>query len=173
MAKRKAAVVQEPRLYLDLVTSSCCEETSEVDPDDRWSRASTATSWTVHGVRLVEQDGHQSLPVDFPVQVGDVVHVLYAVYSTGDTFGHDDGYSLEFLSVHKNYEVAQRNLASVEGRSRANSQYTMTLEFDSGGKVERHCPWDGFLESLDYVRLETFVVQGASFSTYPKRYGRY
>lgn len=172
MAKRKTAVVQEePRLYLDLVTSSYGHNTSEADPDDRWSRASTSTSWTVEGVRLSEKDGHQSLAADFPVQIGDVVHVLYAVYSTGDSFGHDEGAYLEFLSVHKDYEVAKRNLEAVQGRDTAKNKYTMVLEFDSGGKVERHCPWDGYFESLDYVRLESLVVQGPAFeAVYKRRY---
>lgn len=164
MAKRKTAVVQEePQLFLDLVTSSYGHETSEVDPTDEWSRASTETSWTVHGIRLQDKAGYESLRADFPVQVGDAVHVLYAVYSTGDSFGHDEGASFEFLSVHKNYDVAVRNLRAVEGRTRTNGNYSMTLEFDSGAKVERHCPWDGYFESLDYVRLETMIVQGPEY----------
>lgn len=154
---------------LELVASSYCYTTREADPNDSWGRDSTARDWTVEGVRLVEADGQKVLGADFPVEVGDNVHVVYAVYSTGDTFGSDEGAYLEFISAHKNYEVAQRNLREVEKGKHERESYSMVIEFDSGAKVSRHCPWDGYFESLDYVRLETFTVQGSSFTHRPQR----
>jgi len=147
-------------MYLELLTSSYSEDTSEADPEDSWSRASTSTSWDVRGIRAHEKDGYGILKADFPVEIGDEVHVVYAVYSTGDSFGHDDGAYLEVLSFHKDLEVAKRNEASVNHGHRNNDErYVMTIEFDSGAKVERYCPWDGYFESLDYVRVESFRVE--------------
>jgi hypothetical protein len=142
-------------LTLDATSYSYC--TREADPEDNWDRGNSGTDWTIGGISLGARDSERSLPADFDVQVGDKVFVVYAVYSTGDTFGHDEGAYLEVLSFHKNREIAERNLAAAEGRTRRDRSQ-LVLEFDSGGKVERYCPWDGYFESLDYARLEEHVV---------------
>lgn len=158
MAKRQAKT-DAPPVYLHLDTHSYTDVTREADPDDEWGADDTSTLWTVNGITMSDKDGYKALPADFPVEVGDTVYVVYAVYSTGDTFHRADGEYLEVLSFHKNSMVAYRNKASAEGRRTAEEQYTMTIEFDNGKKVQRNCPWDGYFESLDHVNVESFIVK--------------
>lgn len=144
-------------MFLELMVDSQTDETSEPDPDDRWDRASTSTNWFVNGVRIREKDsGEHCLKADFDVKAGDIVHCLYAIYSSGDSFGHDAGYSLEVLSFHKDAALAKKNLDAVAG---ARSSHMMEIETDSGGKFERYCPWDGYFESLDSIEVGSYIVQ--------------
>lgn len=157
MAKRQAKTDAPPAVYLHLDTNSWTDVTREADPDDSWGADDTSTSWTVNGISLSDKDGHQALPADFPVEVGDTVYVVYAVYSTGDSFHRADGEYLEVLSFHKNSAIAYKNKASAEGPRK--DRHDMTIEFDSGAKVQRYCPWDGYFESLDSVSVESFIVK--------------
>jgi hypothetical protein len=157
-AKRKAPASAAPSKFLHLDTESYTEVTREADPDDRWGADDTSTSWNLNGIRLSDKDGEHALPADFDVKAGDTVYVVYAVYSTGCTFNSSAGAYLEVLSFHKNGTLAHQNVASVQGRKKADGAYTMTIVYDSGARVSRYCPWDGYFESLDYVRAESFVV---------------
>jgi hypothetical protein len=146
--------------FLTLDVRGYKEDTSEADPDDQWSVADTSTSWDVRGIKLSDKDGGEhSIRADFPVKSGDYVYVVYAVYSTGDSFHNARGEYFELISMHRNQTVATRNRESVN-RARPNDEgrHSMTIEFDSGGKVTRYCPWDGYFESLDYVTIEAFMV---------------
>lgn len=160
MGKRKQAV-NAPTVYLHLDTSSYTDVIREADPEDSWDASDTSTSWTANGIHLSEKDGHHALPADFPIVVGDTVFVVYAVYSTGDSFHRGDGAYLEVISFHKNGTLAHKNAANVKARLGNDDKYAMTIEFDNGKKVTRHCPWDGYFESLDYVQVDSFTV-GAS-----------
>jgi hypothetical protein len=162
MAKRQAKTDATPVKYLHLNTESYTDVTREADPDDEWGADDTNTSWSLRGIMLSDTDGQHALPADFPVEIGETVYVVYAIYSTGDSFHHADGEYLEVLSFHKDSARAYRNKAAAEGPRK--DRHDMTIEFDSGAKVQRYCPWDGYFESLDRVDVESFVVQARDSS---------
>jgi hypothetical protein len=129
------------------------------DPEDRWDRASTYTSWRVEGVELSDSDKYQAMQVDFPVKIGDKVWALYAVYSTGDSFGHDDGRNLELISFHKKESVARSNYETLIKRKPGDVKFSAKIKTDSGKQIDFYVPWDGYFESLDYLELESFKVE--------------
>lgn len=137
--------------YLHLEWDEYTYVTREADPDDEWDSDDKCTTWSVHGITLSDNDGSKALPADFSVQAGDTVWVVYAVYSTADTFHHHTGAYLEVLSFHKNESKARRN-------AQAAHNTPLKIEFDNEKVLERHCPWDGYFESLDYVDVKSFVV---------------
>jgi hypothetical protein len=156
MSKRKIKAADKPIQYLHLLSASETDVTRESDPEDVWGQDSTSTSWDIEGIALSDKDGSDALPADFDIKIGDTIFVVYLVYSTGDTFHQADGAYLEVLSFHKNEAVARKNLREIEGRKAEN--FVMTIELDNGNKIERVCSWDGYFESLDYARCESFVV---------------
>jgi hypothetical protein len=162
MAKRKQTDAAPPVKYLHLECRGYTEVTREADPEDSWGAADTSTSWSTDGVSLSDKDGQHALPADFEVEVGDTVYVVFAVYSTGDTFHRADGEYLEVLSFHKDAQRAYRNKAAAEGPRGKEASFSMTIEFENGKKVSRHCPWDGYFESLDYVSVDSYTVQAHS-----------
>lgn len=87
-------------------------ETSEVDPDDEWSRASTSTDYSINGISLVEEKDKSfdcsGAFVPFVDSNLETVYLVTVVYSTGDSFGNDKGYGIEFIKVFKTEEKAER-----------------------------------------------------------------
>lgn len=163
MARRKRNHVGGTEIsvptYLNLIVSSEYEVTRDEDPEDRWSVADTYTSWSTHGVELTHVDDEHALPADFQVAVGDEVHVVYLVYSTGDSFHREEGKCLEVISFHKNSALAHENAERVRTGPRSDGK--IEIEFDSGAKVKRYCNWDGYFESIDNVHVESFVVSAS------------
>ncbi len=137
--------------YLELIYSSYSEDTSEVDPEDSWDRPNTATTYDVRGLKLVDQDGYKRLPVDDDVSVGDDLWVVYAVYSTGDTFGHDEGGGFEWLSYHRTEEAAQKAKSDDE-------QGSDFITLDNGKQQKFYRSWDGYFESLDSLEIKRLTV---------------
>ena len=127
-----------PTVYLHLEASGYTEVTREADPDDEWGANDTATTWYVNGITLSDDDGQHALPADFPVEVGDRVYVVYAVYSTGDTFHRAEGEYLEVISFHKTETLAAQNSSVLSGRrdrGSAGNDFKMVVEYDSGAKI--------------------------------------
>lgn len=82
----------------------------ESDPDDNWSRPNTYTHHTIEGVSLVLRPHADAFDctAPFAANAGQKVYVVAATYSSGDSFGHDQGEGIEFISVFQTPSKAQR-----------------------------------------------------------------
>jgi len=113
--------------------------TSNGDPDDKWSRDSTDGSVSIHGARIVKTDAHDALTIDKELSVGDVVFLVWAQYSSGDSFCQNGG----------NYELLELLTDSTEAFARK-KHYEETKDYS--------VPWTGYFEHLDFVRIDTFML---------------
>ena len=131
--------------YLHLRTRNKSVDTSRPDPTDSWDRADTHTTWYVEGLGLQDTDYSDSVPNYLAAKVGDTLWVLYAVYSTGDSFGRDEDANLEFINV-----FARREDAITARHSLADGNPPYTL---SNGQTITFgwIPWNGYFESLSYM----------------------
>ena len=135
--------------------------TRERDTDDSWDRGSTSTTWYVNSIALprkLENEYKSGGPrdtIDYEgeVNLGDEMYLLYAVYSTGDSFGHDADGMIDFISVHKDPAVAQYNHDQLNGASG-----TVKLKSDDGTEWNYYVPWNGYFESLSYINVDSFNV---------------
>ncbi len=137
---------------ISIIRDASCTETSVPDPEDRWERAHTSTEHYIYGFRVTGT--YFDLAVRFEPEFEVDYYLLYAVYSTGDTFGHDAGGNIEFLGLYEKYETAQMNLMRVQART-SNDDAPVTLLTDFGIDYEFYIPWFGYFEGLDYVTIET------------------
>lgn len=119
------------------------------DPDDEWSRDSYDGEASVHGAKLVKEDGYDTLGTEHDFKVGDVCYLVWAQYSTGDTFGRDGG-QYELLEVFPNREEAEARKKIYEGLTDNRSEDV--------GQAIGYVPWLGYFESLDFVAVEGLVV---------------
>lgn len=154
---------KQTKLYID--HTSYTMETSIPDPDDSWDRANTLTEHSVDGIRLDSNYGYGNYCY-YPGEVkkGDKIYLLYAVWSTGDSFGHDVGYSIDFISVHKNIDIANSNANVLENieediNSSWETKWNGKLMLDNGDEYKYHIGWLGYFESLDYIRVKEFIVK--------------
>lgn len=120
------------------------------DPDDEWSRDSYDGEVSVVGAKLVKEDSYDILGSEHEFAVGDVCYLVWAQYSTGDTFGRDGG-QYELLEVYPSYEVAKEREKVYENLSDRRSENV--------GQAIGYVPWLGYFESLDFVRVEELVIQ--------------
>jgi hypothetical protein len=160
MAKAKQ---KEPKVWtISVIAESYTEVTREPYEDDSWDRGNTSTSWSVSGLRLLE-DGdrggyRESTQVAFKPEKGKIYHLLYAVYSTGDSFGHDEGHYLEVIGVYKNRKVAEGNEKRLREK-KPEKRGLVQLKVEGVTKLHGYCiPWDGYFESLDRLEVLSFVL---------------
>ena len=127
------------------------------DADDEWSRDSYAEDHIILGIKEVKNNKY----FDLPLEDGEgPIYLLYAIYSTGDSFGHDEG-QFEAVMLHHNQEVAERNKALIEEHYKkykpeagCMEAYSLKLYTDSGKEFTLSVPWTGFFESLTMVEVE-------------------
>lgn len=126
------------------------------DPSDSWSRDSHEGDYWVTGVHL---SGGMRDEVESPFgetfEVGDHVHVVYVVYTTGDTFGSDGGNS-SVLVATKDIGVAR----AADRWARDVKTYGHCAEDWAVGMESPPYPsWYGYFEHVDDVRIFTGTVQ--------------
>lgn len=139
-----------------------CDGVAEVtrgrNHEDEWDRDSTSTSWSFGDLTFIKPQiwgRSESMLTDFPVKVGDEVFVVVAVYSTGDSFGHDAGANVEVLGIYKSCGKAKKAKLAADECKDSN----LVVKTESGKNLELYCPWNGYFESLDYVEVLARTVK--------------
>lgn len=102
---------------------------------------------SIRGAKLVKEDGYDVMGINANVKVGDVAYLVWAQYSTGDSFGRDGGqYTLlDVALTREEAEVAKKF-------------YDEATHDGSYGAKAPYLPWFGYFESLDFVRVDGLVV---------------
>ena len=131
--------------------------------EPEWDRDDTDTSWSFEHVEIVKEKDSWDLAVPFDVEAGDTVYVVAAIYSTGDSFGHDDRDCCEYVDVFLDEAKAQACINAVDAARKSRSDntekgLTWIREDGSEGKLD-YVPWNGYFECLDEVRCETLEVK--------------
>jgi len=151
------------RLHSIEITDESYSEEMREPQDDGWDRGDSSVSHNITGFRAApEKEGkYYDLVVPYEPEFGVTYYVLYAVYSTGDSFGHDSGAGIEFIGFYTEDEldVAKENLRKVE-TSRQAEDYSVILKVPSGSRTfDQHTPWVGYFESLDYADITSIERQ--------------
>jgi hypothetical protein len=114
--------------------------TREPDETDQWDNGSSDGQVTVTECRLATFDTYNALPVSFSVKRGDIVWLVWAQYSTGDSFGSYGG----------QYELCGAFASEADAGKEA-ARLTSVTDYS--------VPWNGYFESLDFIKVEPFEVQ--------------
>lgn len=128
--------------------------TREADPDDGWSRDSTAASLNVTGIRRSEAKGYRDITVPFEVKPGQHYFLVWADYNTGDSFGNDDN-QYEFIDLFADFDKAKACQKAAED----SNGYGMKHIRGDGTEMETHVPWHGYFESLNGINVDVVVCK--------------
>lgn len=93
--------------------------------------------------------------VSFEAKPGDTLHVLYMIYSQGDSFGRGRGYN-EIIWVFKDLDVARRAQKDILDKQEA---FTISFTDDAGNKIEFSNPGAGYFEYVQRIEIESFELQ--------------
>lgn len=145
---------------------SHCEITEERDPDDEWDRDNTSTDHFIEGVAVYHKGDWGSEmhgTVEFDLVPDKPYYLLYGIYSTGNSFGYDEG-EIEFVDLYESVEFAeemkQRLEKHNEQRDSDDERDSVTLKAEkSGKKIDFLVPWMGYFEHLSYVEIETVYLK--------------
>jgi len=156
--KKKVKAEEKPKVWsIEVLADSYCDVTREADPEDSWSREST--SWDVTGLRLVGDHGYHTVEVGFEPKKGKVYHLLFAVYSTGDSFGHDEGRCFEAIGVYKDRKVAEENEKRLRSVPKEKEKFdAVGLKTEGLGVHKYNRPWMGYFESLDRLEVLSLIL---------------
>lgn len=150
--------------YLKLNVESHVHTTRAGDIDDRWDRDDTHTDYDVQGLVLEDKDSYTAVPNYLDAKEGDWVAVLYAVYSTGDSFGHDANGGFEFINVFKNLddaEAAAKSLKEDHTQKPYNERHEGKYNLSNGTEVRMgFLPWSGYFERLTYMEATMVQIGG-------------
>ena len=148
--------------------SYCTNNNDGDDSDEQYSyRGTTDTSWDFYCVNLYGGWPSESFLYDGPepFKAGDVVHLIIAIYSTGDSFGSDRGRCMEIMGVHRKLLDAKNTLKKIEDTDRDfgnDFSFHKPLGLMTDGGVEipyTYFPWKGYFESLDSLEIYTLTVK--------------
>ena len=121
------------------------------DPEDSWSRDSYAYSWDFRGI--VKGNSYPSTSIN-DYKPDEKIYVIYAIYSTGDSFGHDPDANCEVIGATHNSELAYKIKEFIhKDCTNKDTEYNYDLHDIEGIKFHTY-PWKGYFESLSYVRVE-------------------
>lgn len=120
--------------------------------EDEWDRDDTAANIYVRGIQKVsDRNGYADLEVDFDVDDNTAYYLLWADYSTADSFGMDDN-QLEIIDLFQTREAAEK--AKEELLEETSSAYTR----DNGIQIVYDKPWNGYFEHLNELHVELVRV---------------
>lgn len=138
--------------------------TREAAADDEWDRGNTSSKYTLEYISLANDSAYSTVTYPGEVKVGEKLYLLYAVYSTGDSFGHDEDACIELISVHKNLDVARFNYETIKNNTDESYGVQIELSQDNGQTWKMSPPWNGYFESLSYLKIAGFTVRGEDFA---------
>ncbi len=136
------------------------EVTRAGDVADEWDRDDTHTDHNIRGFHAAPENSDMisDLWVPYEPEYGIDYYLLYVVYSTGDSFGHDSGEGIEYIGLYTKDEldVARENKRKIEAHDKdvESKYFHVSLQTPSGQTFQQHTPWVGYFESIDYIELE-------------------
>lgn len=105
-------------------------------------------------------------PIPFEVLEGDDVYVLWAEWSTGDSFSHSHNGSTEVIAIFKSYKKAKEAREAIENYKRPeniidNWEAANLTHFinEIGEKQSFYIPWNGYFESLGGIHIDKVTVK--------------
>lgn len=152
--------VQQDDIYsIEVVDHETSRNLGGSYEDDEWSRDSYATEHNIVGFKSAPDAANKyyDLTVPYRPEDDEVYYILYAVYTTGDSFGSDPGRGIEFIGFYTKdqLDVAEENMRTIEKNDASRSEgFSIKLKTPDGKKTfSQSCGWKGYFESLDYVNI--------------------
>jgi hypothetical protein len=176
MAK-KPVEPPKPKLHVDFdVRTYTIREPEE--SDDRWAhRGDYGASVHLRGISMKERSysrHNDSCEVSFEPKEGEMVYVVYCIYTTGSTFGTTGGYTAvagifkkgetaiaarqRILDHYKHFHGGGWRAPQAKPNSNFKSEWSLDLKDDDGKPYEVHVSWYDFFGGLDECEIGTAMV---------------
>jgi hypothetical protein len=144
------------------------------DPEDRWSRDSTETSWDVCGAGKGVPSGYREFN-SMGTRLRGKLYAVYAIWSTGDSFGSDSCAEFEIVWIYDNEKQALAVIDLIKEHAawyrkknalystkpveqKFPNEYMVNIPLPNGETMDMHTPWNGYFERLEDVACVSFEL---------------
>ena len=122
--------------------------------DDEWSRDSYATSHDFDHLVLVSEGDYFDLETSFEVVKGRDYYLVAAIYSSGDSFGLDEGNGVEYLDLYENREDAQKAVDEILKANLRGDEKGYAYTMANGKRFKSDwAPWYNYFGGLDSIEV--------------------
>lgn len=135
----------------------------------QWGEWESAYTNRFGSIRRLDDHQDNVLPdvtSQLDLKRGDPVYVVWAEWSTGDSFGHSENSESEAFAVFADSYSAEQfskylQEYTVDEKERWGEPWTVYYEAPDGQKIHHSkiLPWDGFFESLTEVHIDAAVMR--------------
>lgn len=138
------------KVYYKIKTTTI--DTTTPDPEDKWDRASTSSDHIFPSEVFLSKESlfYDYFSTGLDLKSGDHIWLVFAVWSTGDSFGYDEDACQECFAAYKTPELAYKARGMLETARKK-------VELPEGFRVD-YLPWKGYFESLSYVEVVEVTV---------------
>lgn len=126
----------------------------ENSDDEYRYRGTTTTTWSFESIDQTDSYPDAVLYLDDSEDFDPNAqyYMLYAIWSTGDSFGHDEDECCEALIVYKDVNLAKK----IAARLTDTKEYNIKIDNGCGGEVDLYCGWVGYFERLTEIVIQPF-----------------
>lgn len=125
-------------------------------------------TWDNEFRAVYAEDGwdREKVPVDYEVKQGDIVYVVWAEWSSGNSFGRDHNGHTDVVHVFKDKDLAWDCYRALMGDPKSKSKgwdehfesWTAKFLLDSGKEMPYHRSWLGYFDDLGEIHVEEAMV---------------
>lgn len=124
-------------------------EVTRYATEDEWDADDTHTDNRIRSFSLT--DTYSDLSIGFIPEEDKTYYLLYAIYTTGDSF-HTSSGNIEFVDLFEDEELGWENYRILQNHKEGNG-YSAILKNQLGLKYSYHIPWIGYFENLESLEL--------------------
>lgn len=169
--KKNPAKKKMPVMFgYHVIDHSVSTTTRESSDNGEWDRGDTETTHSIKGLTRARDDEYSNLAYNLELDSGDSAWLVFVIYSTGDSFGNDDGQCLMPIALFDSCEKAERCVVKIEKNEkdyqteklkRSMDAWTVEYRDNCGIKRSFSAAWRGYFESLDSIEVEQVKVLSA------------
>ena len=137
-------------IEIDSYTDS--DENFVDDPGDSWNRPDTYTS--NYFVKVFKSKTPE-IASSLDIPIGAKCYAVWVVWSSGDSFGHDEGAYTQLCGVFLDFTAA-RELETAINEAEG---FGLKATTSDGQEFQLSTSWNGYFDSLDAVHIESTVMQ--------------
>jgi len=147
---------EKPKSYaVNILHTLSCRVTRHADHTDEWDADDLAYQPEVQAVQLSGSE-YGDFYLDSEPKVGENFFLVYVIYSTGDSFHHEEG-RIEFVGLLKDAVDAEALAEHIRKSDGSLTRYQVALP--SGESIEYYNgAWTGYFESLTSVNVASIPV---------------
>jgi len=136
--------------------SQYCDHSENISHGDGEWDFSWEESYSNSFESVVKTDKYPDITALHDFEVGDQAFLVWAEWSTGDSFGHGDRSHVEAFALFKNSEDAYAYAHALEHAPDGKKFKFVSSEGQVFENI--YMPWHGYFESLDNIHVETVTI---------------